>query len=138
MKWNERNGPRPPANFEFKDAPASFACVWSKARDFMYMGAARYRKRDVLGHPQASWGEDRVARVSEGCRQIVQGGGRHRQAPLRGLDRTAMGDLLATFHFVMREPDTCVVGVIEVLGDHRVLEWETVSLYVERESIAPR
>lgn len=76
-----------------------FPYLFSKAFNFLQMGAEAYRNLDAFGEPSADLDAEDLALLESGCRQLMEGKGLTPEDPLRGLGIDGFYALFQLFHF---------------------------------------
>ena len=76
-----------------------FDVLYKKAFEFLNDGPEIYRFFDAYKMPQKKWNDDELTKVTEGCKQILQGKGLTEENPLENLDVDGFYRLFELFHF---------------------------------------
>lgn len=83
-----------------------FPYIYSKANQFLQMGADTYRKGDFFKQPPEEMSQEDLDILQLACRQIAEGKGFDKNKPLTGLGVSGFYDVMQLFHFQSKSRET--------------------------------
>jgi hypothetical protein len=83
-----------------------FPYIFSKADQFLQLGADAYREEDFFKQPPNKMSEEDLEILQLACKQIIEGKGFDKNNPLTGLGVSGFYDVMRLFHFKSKSRKT--------------------------------
>ncbi len=94
-KYENESPPRPRG----LKMPRTFVYIHYKAYEYLQLGPEKYREIDFFDSPPKDWDQERLERLQQGCKQILDWRGPSPEIALENLGIEGFYDLCQLFHF---------------------------------------